>query len=301
MGSENLNLLRRWVVFPFDADTPALKNAAENAWWKSREKLTSGKKYLVASRQFLIQKDVFQPRKELTPDDVILLSHLLDADVIVTGFSENREFQLNVYLGQDGHLLWSKHLSFHPSLKATDQLELICAKLTQEFLSQVPYQGFVVSDPIIGKTVYEENNKKLTQVDIGSAADLEEGMDVQFVQVLIPSKADYKEGQPLLPQEKIEILGEGKVLKIKNGSFVAEITRSKSLDMITDKTMVTIPKLAIKLGESYVGAEVAKEKTAPESLPTIINPVAPESQGAHKQTIIFGSVASIIGLLLLGL
>lgn len=51
--AETLSLMRRWVVFPFDSDTPALKNAAENAWWKSRERLTAAKKYLVASRQFM--------------------------------------------------------------------------------------------------------------------------------------------------------------------------------------------------------------------------------------------------------
>jgi len=84
-GAENLSLMRRWVVFPFDSDTPANKNSAENAWWKTRERLTLSKKYLVASRQFLIQKDVFQPRKNLNPDDVKLLAHLLDADVVVTG------------------------------------------------------------------------------------------------------------------------------------------------------------------------------------------------------------------------
>jgi hypothetical protein len=294
-GAESLNLLRRWVVFPFDADTPALKNAAENAWWKTREKLTSSKKYLVASRQFLIQKDVFQPRKELSPEDVKYLARHLDADAIITGFSEDRQFQINAYAGQNGKLLWSKHLGFHPSLKATDQLELISDKLTQEFLSQVPYQGFVITDPIVGKTIYDENNKKLAMIDTGLTGEIEEGMEVQFIQVNLPEET------PLFAKEKIEVLGEGKIIKIESSTVIAEIDRAKSWEKINDKTLVTIPKLAIKLGESYVGAEVAKEKNAPENLPKMINPVAPESQGAHKQTIVFGSVLSVIGLLLLGL
>src|SRR5258708_6486349 len=103
--ADTLNLMRRWVVFPFDAEAP-LKSAAEAAWWKCRERLTSQKKYLVASRQLLIQKDVYQSRRELGPDDVKLLSNLLEADVIVTGFTEGRQFILNVYLAQNGEIFW---------------------------------------------------------------------------------------------------------------------------------------------------------------------------------------------------
>ncbi len=299
--AEDLMLMRRWVVFPFDADVPSLKNSAENAWWKSRERLTAEKKYLVASRQFLIQKDVFQPRKDLNPDDVKLLAHLLDAEVIVTGYSEARGFQLNVYLGQNGELFWSKRIAFHPSLKATDQLELISDNLTQELLSQIPYQGFVVTDPLIGKTLYDEDSKKYAVVDLGTTDNVQEGMDVQWVKIYIPEKPTLKEGEPLLPQSKIQVIGEGKISKVKRGVFVAQVERAKSVDLINEGTFVVIPKLSSKLGESYLGHDIVKEKNAPELLPTMINPVAPESQGAKKQTLIFGSVVSVIGLLLLGL
>jgi len=297
--AETLSLMRRWVVFPFDSDTPALKNAAENAWWKSRERLTAAKKYLVASRQFLIQKDVFQPRKELDSDDVKLLAHLLDADVIVTGYIENRGFKLNVYLGSSGQLFWTKRISFHPSLKATDQVEMVSDNLTQELLSQVPYQGFVVTDPLIGKPVYEEDGKTFSVVDTGNTDNIQEGMDVQWIQVYIPEKT--KPDDPLLSQSKVQVIGEGKITKVKKGVFVAQIDRAKSLGLINESTFVLIPKLASKLGETYLSHDIVKEKNAPELLPTMINPVAPESQGAKKQTLIFGSVVSVIGLLLLGL
>jgi hypothetical protein len=299
--AENLALMRRWVVFPYDSDSPALKNAAENAWWKTRERLTLSKKYLVASRQFLLQKDVFQPRKTLSPDDVKLLAHLLDADVIVTAFNENREFQMNVYLGQNGQLFWSKRLSFHPSLKATDQLELVSDKLTQDLLSQIPYQGFVVTDPLVGKTVFDEDSKKHVVVDTGTTDDVQEGMDIQWIQVLLPEASEIKEGVPLLSQVKIDVIADGKISKIKKGVFVAQIDRVKSIDLINERTLAVIPKLANKLGENYLGSEIAKEKTSPEVLPTIINPIAPESQGARRGTLVFGSLVSVLGLLLLGL
>jgi hypothetical protein len=284
--AENLALMRRWVVFPYDSDSPALKNAAENAWWKTRERLTLSKKYLVASRQFLLQKDVFQPRKTLSPDDVKLLAHLLDADV---------------NLGQNGQLFWSKRLSFHPSLKATDQLELVSDKLTQDLLSQIPYQGFVVTDPLVGKTVFDEDSKKHVVVDTGTTDDVQEGMDIQWIQVLLPEASEIKEGVPLLSQVKIDVIADGKISKIKKGVFVAQIDRVKSIDLINERTLAVIPKLANKLGENYLGSEIAKEKTSPEVLPTIINPIAPESQGARRGTLVFGSLVSVLGLLLLGL
>jgi len=180
-------------------------------------------------------------------------------------------------------------------------LELVADKITQDLLNQIPYQGFVVTDPLIGKTVYEEDSKKLVVIDSGTTDEIQEGMDVQWIQVLLPEAPNLKEGEPLLRQAKIEVIADGKVTKIKRGVFTAQIDRVKAMDLMTERTFVVIPKLASKMGETYLGAEVAKEKNAPEVLPTIINPVAPESQGARRGTLVFGSVLSVLGLLLLGL
>src|SRR5690349_4977842 len=59
--ADTLNPFFRWAVFPFDAADDKLKIAAEKGWWNAREKITSKKRFLVASKQLLIQKDVFEP------------------------------------------------------------------------------------------------------------------------------------------------------------------------------------------------------------------------------------------------
>ena len=86
--------IHRMVVFPFkvesaeaDHDLPKL---AEDTWWKTREKLTESKRFLVASRNFMQAKDVFQPRGELKPADALILGRLLDANALVTVFLEQR-------------------------------------------------------------------------------------------------------------------------------------------------------------------------------------------------------------------
>lgn len=294
-GAEPLSLMRRWAVFPFDAEN-SLHSASEDAWWKCREKITEKKKYLVASKQFLIQKDVFQPRKTLSPDDVKLLANLLEADVLITGFTERREFTLNAYLAQNGGLFWSKKMGFHPSLKATDQLAVVSLRLTQELLASIPYQAFTVVDPLIGKAVYEENGRKFVTVDMGITDDIGVGTDFQWIDFQLP---DEKGSEPLLKNSKFSVIGEGKVVKIKRGVVVAELKRAKSVEAITEKTLVRLPSEIEKTEKMYLGTEVGAERLAPELLPTIINPVAPESTGAHRQTLVFGSILSILGILAL--
>jgi hypothetical protein len=293
--AEKLDLMRRWVVFPFESEE-ILKTAAENAWWKSRERMTAKKKYLVASRQFLMQKDVLQPRREVKPDDVKLLANLLDANVLVTGYAEHRQFTMNAYLAQNGALFWTKKMSFHPSLKASDQLELVADKLTQELLAIVPYQAFTVIDPLIGKPVYEEVSKKYAVIDTGVTDDLGVGMNVQWVEVVMPDQVNPNHA--ILPDSKLVVIGEGKIAKVKRGVVIAELLRANSANGITEKTMVRIPQEAEKQ-QTYLSNEASKERQSPEMLPTLINPVAPESNGAKKNTLVFGSIFSILGILAL--
>lgn len=292
-SAEELPLLRRWVVFPYKTDE-VLKTAADNAWWKSRERLTAKKKYLVASRQLMVQKDVFQPRSYLRPDDVKLLGNMLEADVIVTGYSEKRQFTLNVYLAADGRLFWTKHFDFHPSLKAADQLELASDKLTQEMLARVPYQGFTLVDPLKGKPVYDEGDKKYALVDVGMTEDVGPGTEIQWININLPGEdADG----PLLGQSKLEVVGEGRVIRVKRGVATVEVLKVKSLDEIVEQTLVRIPTIAEKLAQS---TDLAPgDRLAPQMLPTIINPVAPGSDQAKRTTLTFGTILSILGILAL--
>ena len=298
---ENLGLMRRWVVFPYETDA-SLKSAAEDAWWKFREKLTLDRKYLVASRQFLVQKEAFQPRKELSPDDVKLLGQLLEADVIVTGYSEHRQFTINVYLAQNGKLFWSKRFSFHPSLREADQLEVASEKMSQDLLDQIPYQAFTVTDPLIGKPVYEETNKKYAVVDVGNTENLSVGSEIQWVDVVLPENAGPG---PLIEQTKIAVIAEGKIVTVRRGVVVAEVQKATADDKIIEKSLVRIPsevkKMEVAMGLTDDLAPLPHQHLAPEMIPTVVSPVTPDSAGARKKTLLFGSIFSILGIIALGL
>ncbi len=96
-------LMRRLVVFPIQADT-AVSKEAESTWWDIREKLTESRRFLVASKNFMQAKDVFQPRAELQPADVLILGRLLDAHALITTFLVDKKLSMRVYETQNGML-----------------------------------------------------------------------------------------------------------------------------------------------------------------------------------------------------
>ena len=67
-------LVRRLAVFPLKTGQPELAALADEAWWELREALTKDKRFLVASKNFLMQKDVYQARSVLSPADAIILA-----------------------------------------------------------------------------------------------------------------------------------------------------------------------------------------------------------------------------------
>jgi hypothetical protein len=298
LRAENLNLMRRWVVFPFDSEA-SLKNAAERAWWKSREILTSKKKYLVASRQFLQEKDVMQPRRNLRIDDVKLLGKLLDADVLVTGFSEKRQFTLNIYLVQTGQLFWSKHIKFHPSLKADDQLELISDRLINEAMAHIPYQAFTVIDPLINKSVYEDSGKFYAVVDVGNTEDLAEGDDIQWINVSIPAEAATT--SDLISTARDTVVAEGKIVKVKKGVVIAEVLKAKDKDdpinVIYEKSLVRISKESALLAKELKNTHLFDENLAPELVPDSIPLTVVETKVRRKAPTIIGSILGFLAII----
>lgn len=58
-------VIRRITVFPIKTES-FLTEAAEEAWWKMRETLTENKRFLVASKNYLVQKDVSESGGTIT-------------------------------------------------------------------------------------------------------------------------------------------------------------------------------------------------------------------------------------------
>lgn len=275
--SEELKPLRRWVVFPFSSNDEKLKPTANQAWWKFREKITEKKRFLVASKQLLQQKDVYEPRSQLKPEDVKYLAQLLDADVLVTGFNEYRDFTVNVYLSQNGQLLWSKKLGFHPSLKATDQLLQVSTRLVAELLDQIPYHGFVVATE-------EKLPINTVAIDIGNNDSLKPGDEVKFYTLDI-------QGDPQkFSLENIENnqITEGKVSKVKKDYALVDVKRN--VEGLKEEVFVSIAKEKRQSGY--------QEQLAPEMLPSNSEETA-NPQGHSKQFVVFGSIFGFLAILLL--
>ncbi len=229
-------LVRRMVVFPIQVDA-SLSGPADEAWWQVREEITKSRRFLVASKQFLVKNDAFQARGALEPADAIILGKLLDAHALVASQLKDRVLNMVVYDGTYGFPLWQKSLKLHPSLPVADQLQSSAQKLIDDFIAAVPYQGYQIVDPLIGMPVYEEGDVKLAQIDVGLASSVQIGDVVQWIKVVVVNlNPIFQSGA------KITVYAEGRVIKIDQGVATAEIVRASKLDAIKEYSLVRIPR-----------------------------------------------------------
>lgn len=229
------------------------RDAAEDAWWQMREQLTKNQRFFVAMKSFLQQKDVYQPRGELKPADVILLAKLLDSHAVVVTFLEERTLKMIVYEGENGRVLWTQELKLQPSVPIDDQLATAVSRLTRDFLNAVPYQGYVQVDSLKGDPVYKEGRHYLVQINVG-ATDLELADPVQIVRIYSDQL------KPLFTHgATIEVIAEGKVVKKEKDYFVVELDRYNKINLIKEGSLVRLPKEFKRVQEQYGGASVSAE------------------------------------------
>ena len=255
-------LVRRITVFPFKVNKE-LASVADEAWWQVREVLTENQRFLVASRNFLVQRDVFQPRKELKPADAVILGKLLDANAIVTTYLEDRILSMRVYEGEYGRLLWSHDFKLHPSLPISDQLATASKKLIYDFIASIPYQGFVVADPM-GASSYSDGGKTLVKIYLGANAQVAVGDTVQIIRIYHDSV------RPLFVPETVpEIYAEAKIISLDQENVVAEITRAAKSTPVKEFALVRLPSELKRLRDAYalndeVKAQIGTEYYSPE-------------------------------------
>ena len=229
------------------------RDAAEDAWWQMREQLTKNQRFFVAMKSFLQQKDVYQPRGELKPADVILLAKLLDSHALVVTFLEERTLKMIVYEGENGRVLWEQELKLQPSVPIDDQLATAVSRLTRDFLNAVPYQGYVQVDSLKGDPVYKEGRHYLVQINVG-ATDLELADPVQIIRIYSDQL------KPLFTHgATIEVIAEGKVVKKEKNYFVVELDRYNKISLIKEGSLVRLPKEFKRVQEQYGGASVSAE------------------------------------------
>jgi len=290
-------LIRRVVVFPIKTDLPT-ENAAlvEEAWWQAREELTRSRRLLVASKQFLVRSDVYQPRGELQPADAVILGKLLDSHALITLQLENRRLVMNVYDGGNGFLLWTKSVGLHPSMTIQDQLPSLSQKLIADFLGSIPYQGYTVVDALIGHAVYEEGDVKLARIDVGSATGAQIGDNVQWIAITNPTSAPLFQGGG-----QLTVYAEGKIVRLEQGIATVEVERATSVNSIREFSLIRIPREAERLAAQSTITEGPRASLTTELVTPEANPMERVTKERRPLVTTLSVILSFAAFLLLAL
>lgn len=287
----NHTLFRRIAVFPI-AD--ANMSNAEEAWWQMREALTRDQKFFVASRRFMINRGVFQPRKSLKPADAIILGKILDAQALVVTYLQERTLKMKVYEGENGYLLWEGDGEFHPALPINDQLIRMGTQLMNSFVMDIPYQAFQILDEVIGKPLYEENGKTLAQVFIGANSNLQKGDRAQWIEVT------GNVGQAYFNSEtKVVVIAEGQIREIKGDKAVIEVEKTRDPSELKENSLVRFPKEINRLKEQYGGDADRSAMLAPEYLSSEIKDVSEFTKDHSSMSTALTWIATIATVILL--
>ncbi len=227
--------IKRLVVFPFKVDRD-LQKVADEVWWDMREKLTDNKRFLIASKNFMEVKDVFQPRGALIPSDAIILGRLLESHGLITTFVRDNELSMQAYETRNGTLLWQKKIVFHPSTPVSKQLPDAASKLILDFIASVPYQGSVILDSISTKPLFSDNGKTYFRADVGVSTTVTVGSVAQVIRLLPKSlKPQYDEGTT------VDIIAEGTITKVDGNVATIEVKRRRDGADIRENDLVRLP------------------------------------------------------------
>ncbi len=234
-----VTLLRRAVVFPV---AEIAQNQQEDAWWQMREALTKDQKLLVASRRFMINRGVFQPRKNLKPADVIILGKILDAQILITSFLEDRVLKMYAYEAESGYTLWAQEVNLHPVIPIQDQIVKASKNLIVGFMAAFPYQGFVLTNDKLSQTTFEKDGQHFAWVFAGTANQIQNGDLGQWVQVTTDSKDAV-----LNDSMKVTVVAEGEVVDIKDQMFLLKINKMTKVSDFQEGSLVRFPKEIARL------------------------------------------------------
>lgn len=281
-------LLRRVAVFPIHQEGVA---NAEEAWWQMREQLTKDQRFLVASRRFMINRGVFQPRKEFKPADAIILAKILDAQALVVSSIQERRFHLKAYDGENGFLLWEGTMEFHPALSMSDQIVAAAQKMIHDFISDIPYQGFVIIDPLKGHALFEEGGQRRAWVYHGMSKNIDVGDPVEVIEF------SGETSRPYFANGRAMVVAQGTVVEVQTDRSLVQVEKLRQLEDIKEFALVRFPKEVKRLTEMYSQGAGASALT-PEYLSSELKPAGAvdkrHSTTATSLAFIFNLAAMIL-------
>jgi hypothetical protein len=280
-------LVRRVSVFPIEVPEE-LSNKADEVWWELRSFLTKDKRFLVATKNFLQQQNVYQPRSELDPAAAIILGKLLDADAVMTTYLKDRTLHMAAYESKFGRPLWTKEISLQPSLPIIDQLSPGTMRLAHDFLASIPYQGFVTVDPLKDGPVFQDGKRLLFKADVGLSSEAEVGDQAELIHV----RSDKL--KPVFSDETaVEVYGQGRIVAVDRDVITVELQRLTHASEVKEKALVRLPKELRRLEQQFSMGDPLKNKINTEFLSPEITPTK-ESVAEHKPLI--ASIIFIVNL-----
>ncbi|OFZ16941.1 MAG: hypothetical protein A2Z20_09560 [Bdellovibrionales bacterium RBG_16_40_8] len=252
--------IRRITVFPLKVNNE-MRDTAETVWWDAREHLTETRRFLIASKNFMQAKDVFQARGELNPADALILGRLLDADALVTTFVVERRLGMRVYETKNGFTLWSGDIDLHPAVPVSKQLPDAVKKLLYDFISSVPYQGFVIVDSLLGRPSYTEGDNLFFKADIGVGTQITVGDTTQLVSVRTDKLKPLFQGGAT-----IDVYVEGKIISVDRQIITVQVTRKQQDYEIKANALVRVPDELRRFKEIYGMQESSDKNIGLESI-----------------------------------
>jgi len=286
-------LMRRLVVFPMRTEK-GFEAIGDESWWQARDQLTKSRRFLVASKQFLVKNDAFQARGELEPADAIILGRLLDAHALVTIQLAGRNLTLLAYDGGNGLTLYRRQVTLHPAKTIGDQLPQLTRRLVDDFVATIPYQGYTTLDALVGTAVFQEGGLKYADVDLGVGSGVKVGDLVQWVRVTPTSLNPVFQGGSTL-----FAFAEGRIVRINEGLAVVEIVRVRSLKDIAEHSLVRVPHEAERVLTENTLAEKPRPTLTVELVSPEANPVEQVNKERRPLLTTLSFIGSIAGFLLL--
>lgn len=289
------HVIRRIVVFPLHTEDN-YKKEADLAWWKIREFLSDQQRFLVATKRYMQQNEVFQPRKTLLISDVVLLSRILESDCLITTYLENRKLHMTAYSAQDGLPLWKKSIDITASKPISLQLEGLSEKLIQDFYASIPYQGFQIVDPLNQEPLIEDGSFVLARMDVGARSSAAPGQKVQWLEIERSSPTPLFQGG-----SKIKVIAEGEILKNENQVVTIEVKRAKDIKALDKKSLISIPDEYKRIQTAYA---IRSAKDIQPNLTLLVEPMTDareQTEETRPLLVALSAIANVLAALLLAL
>lgn len=255
----------RFAVFPIYGIEG---KKAEEAWWQAREALTKGQSHYVAERRLMINRGVFDPRKDLKPSDSIILGKILEADALITLSVEDFNLKMSASETESGQILWKGEIPLKSTLLVEDQVGKASLDLMKQFLFDFPYQTFQAKLPDAESYLQEVEGKTFSSILRQADQDIAVGDRVQWVELIGNGQESLFQGGLIL-----SIQAEGRVTELEESITKVEILKLRSPDIFREKAFVRLPDTLVRMQSSLGDSASRKDFLSREYLAAEIRPV----------------------------